>query len=267
MNRKVMRKSTLISSIAMLLVAVLALSGVTYAWFSSNPQASAGTLNMQSTAISGVYIAETALSVTTQPETWTNHLNWNEDGLTMNPSSCAFTQNAETQEIVTNFYKTTSSRADGTWDKVTTIDSATAGTDYVAKKIWVRADVGEGTKANLVLTITFGGEKNREYQRVAIVNLTDKKTTVYSLSERTYAPFASPAGPAKDAEGNDVTLTTEAVASTGNVLVANYAGGTKELLVYFYFEGQDPDCKTALSYADVDVDFSFKLEEIPASQG
>ena len=48
MKTKNMRKKALVSSIAMLLVAVVALGGATYAWFSTNQTATATGVSLKS---------------------------------------------------------------------------------------------------------------------------------------------------------------------------------------------------------------------------
>ena len=62
---KTFRKSSLISSIALLLVAIVALSGATFAWFSTNNTATAGQLDMTATAASGLFIVESDLATVT----------------------------------------------------------------------------------------------------------------------------------------------------------------------------------------------------------
>ncbi len=252
MNRKVMRKSTLISSIAMLLVAVLALSGVTFAWFSSNPMATAGTLTMHSTAINGVYIAETELSDRTEPTVWSMELDWNSINQKLGPVSCAFQNNTA------NFFATTSNKTDGTWDGETAITEASAES-YIAKRIWVKADVGSAT-ANLMLTVDFNGLQERGYQRFAIINVTDGNTVVFASDERTTNAFIN-------TDGETAEVTTTAAAESGNILIEGYKGEVKEFVVYFFFEGQDPDCTTAKSYSNVTVDLSFEVKEPATAEG
>jgi len=58
MKTKNMRKKALIASVAMLLVAVVALSGATYAWFASNTAAKASGLNFKSSQPSSLLFAD-----------------------------------------------------------------------------------------------------------------------------------------------------------------------------------------------------------------
>lgn len=54
--KKTSRKKLLVSSVAMLLVAMLALGTATYAWFTSDPTANASGVNVKSTASEGLLI-------------------------------------------------------------------------------------------------------------------------------------------------------------------------------------------------------------------
>lgn len=57
MKHSTFRKSTLISSIALLLVAIVALSGATFAWFTSNTTASASGLVFSANAANGLQVS------------------------------------------------------------------------------------------------------------------------------------------------------------------------------------------------------------------
>lgn len=73
------RKRALISSVAMLLVAMIALGTATFAWFTSNPLASASGLTLKATASKGLVI-QTASHKAVNNEFWghTDYLNCND---------------------------------------------------------------------------------------------------------------------------------------------------------------------------------------------
>ncbi|MBQ6626228.1 MAG: hypothetical protein IIX27_02935 [Ruminococcus sp.] len=56
MKNTTFRKKALLSSVAMLLVALVALGSATFAWFAANPNAEASGLNLKTTAASGLVI-------------------------------------------------------------------------------------------------------------------------------------------------------------------------------------------------------------------
>ena len=248
MNRKVMRKSTLISSIAMLLVAVLALSGVTFAWFSAEPVATAGTLALSSTAINGVYLSETTLSAAEAGD-WGTNLNWTDDSKTLAPVSCAFVDGT------TNFYATTSNAPSGAWDGETEITNAGADS-YIAKKVWIKADVTTAEdveKPDLMLSFNWGGLMKRNYTRVVFVDK-NGNAIVFAPEAREYEAFVNSTGETAD-------MTAVAGTTTGTALIENYDGTETYFYVYFFFEGQDGDCKTSNSYANITMDLTFTLGE------
>lgn len=69
MKTKNMRKKALVSSVAMLLVALVALSGATYAWFASNTAAKASGLSFKSSQPSSLLFADKG-SVVTDESKW-----------------------------------------------------------------------------------------------------------------------------------------------------------------------------------------------------
>ena len=246
MNRKVMRKSTLISSIAMLLVAVLALSGVTFAWFSAEPVATAGTLALSSTAINGVYLSETPLAAA-EPGDWGTNLNWTDDSKTLAPVSCAFVGGTA------NFYATTSNAPSGAWDGETEITNAES---YIAKKVWIKADVTtpeDQEKPDLLLTFNWGGLMKRNYTRVVFVDK-NGNAIVFAPEAREYEAFVNATGETED-------MTAVAGTTTGTALIEKYDGTETYFYVYFFFEGQDGDCKTSNSYANITMDLTFTLSK------
>ncbi len=267
MNRKVMRKSTLISSIAMLLVAVVALSGVTFAWFSSNPTANTKKVTMTSTGVKGVNIVDADIYATERPNQWLNNLNW-ETTIDMAPASCAF-QNMAAH--VAPFYTTTTNSSTGEWDKsagisnaVFTDGSVKENVNVFAKRVWVKADFGEETPAqDLVVNISLASSRN--YTRLAIVNKTAKTFTVFTATERvTEKPILC----FSDDQGNGVDISANTKVAGEEILVPNYnSGDIIELEVYFYFEGQDPDCVNKNSSAEASVEMTFELQAHPTQQG
>lgn len=132
------RKRLLISSVAMLLVAMLALGTATFAWFTSNPNATASGLSMKATASKGLVI-QTATHGAVDPDFWghTDYLNY--DGATgvsktasveANPAS--FNPDAD----LTTGYRV-EAKADDNYVAAddATVESATAGSDYYTENI------------------------------------------------------------------------------------------------------------------------------------
>ncbi|MBQ4647601.1 MAG: hypothetical protein IJB76_00380 [Clostridia bacterium] len=240
------RRSTLVSSIAMLLVAVMALSGATYAWFSSNDAASAEKLTLTATTSSGLYIVEDeSMANTTAPTTgFSSKITWSDNVENMKAVSGKPTGSASSA-----FYTTTTDRADGIYngDKVNyPIDTANAGTDYIVKKIWVKADTTESVKLKITPTVTGG----RGYERVAIA-AADGASTIFASSVETYAQFGQD-GPI---DGSSITTVEYATGET----YQNTYDVAKCFYVFVWFEGQDTQCTNVNSGSTFDVSLGFEL--------
>ena len=248
MKHSTFRKSSLISSIALLLVAIVALGGATFAWFSNKTTASAGTLEMTATSGSGLYIVESALNVTEAPATgWSSTVKWAElEGALPAVSGLA------TSESV--FFKTATDNADGSWNDAKDdegnylypINTAVANTDFVAKKIWVKADAS-GTQ-ELSITVTVGGE-NKGYERVAIID-PDNNVTILDNAGEAYDALTSQTG--GTSEVTPVTYDT-GVTYSGDLSTA------KAFKVLVWFEGQDAQCYNKNGSANLTLDLGFEI--------
>lgn len=240
---KTFRKSSLISSVALLLVAIVALSGATFAWFSANTSVTASKVEIKSTEASGIYIAGTA--TTPQAADWKSELEWT-DSETLNPVSGAFVNLASPK-----FYSTSTDKADGTWNgaKVST------STSYIVKDVWLKADKGGDLQVSFDFT---GSEQQRDYQRVAFVDVTNTTKTLKVFAN---ADGTTEAITAEAAEGatslSTTTITNTAFGDT--TLVEDWDGGVRHFQVYVYFEGQDAACTNTNSIADVNVSLTFAI--------
>lgn len=236
---KTFRKSSLISSVALLLVAIVALSGATFAWFSTNNTATAGTLDMTATSASGLFIVESDLDVVTAPtEGWSSSITWTD--VAENLPAVSGTLNN-----TTSFFKTSTDNADGTWNGEDAISAAVVGTDYIAKKIWVKADTTE--QVTLTITPTVAGT-TKGYERVAIVDAAGNATIMDNAGE-VYDAFINQDG---DTESVEAT-------AYGAVTVTGTFDTAKAYTVYCWFEGQDDQCKNVNSGANFTLDLAFAI--------
>ena len=236
---KTFRKSSLISSVALLLVAIVALSGATFAWFSTNNSATAGTLEMTATSASGLYIAETDYTVAVAPESgWSSKIVWDDNM----PSMKAVSGDASAP---TAFFTTSTDNADGTWNETDAIYAANANADFIVKKIWVKADSTDPQTLTITPAVT-GDMKG--YERIAIV--VDGDVTIMDNAGDTYDAFTSQAGATKS-----ITASAFAPIKVENVDLST----AKEVLVYMWFEGQDAECYNLNSGADFTLDLKFAI--------
>lgn len=240
------RRSTLVSSIAMLLIAVVALSGATYAWFSSNNSATAGELNLTATSASGLFIVEdTDMNNTTAPTTgYSSKIEWSDNVEGMRAVSGKPNGSANSA-----FYATTTDRADGQYNGDTVnnpITVAQAGSDYIIKKVWVKADSTETQNLKITPTVTSG----RGYERVAIA-AAGQDATIFGNTAETYAQFGQ-TGVVENA-----TITTVEYATGASF--SNTYDQARCFYIFVWFEGQDPQCTNVNSGSSFTVSLNFTL--------
>ena len=237
------RKRLLISSIAMLLVAMIALGTATFAWFTSSTTATASGINVQTTQASELQISEKNMN-------WGTSVNYNYQG-TFEPAS---TING------TNWFSGEgTSRTDGQQKANTdwaAISSANASKYYFTDMLNVR---NNGSAAINGVTITFSlGEdpvtNGKNYVRVALAEVTAASDTAAKTANPTAAQFQAGIFDVDGVKYNGVsavdTATTELTPKTTySVSVGNLAGktaqatATKYYRLYVWFEGQDVDCQ------------------------
>ena len=234
---KTFRKSSLISSIALLLVAIVALSGATFAWFSTNNTAQAGSLDLTAQAASGLFIVESETTAVTAPvDGWSSKITW-DDVATSLPAVSGIPG-------TTSFFKTSTDNADGTWNGEDDIQAAVDG-DVIVKKIWVKADTTETVDLKITVNVT-GTTKG--YERVAIVD-EEGNATIMDNSGAVYKAFVD-----QDGNTDDVTPDTY-----GDIVYTGTYDTAKAFTVYCWFEGQDAQCKNVNAQANFNVDLAFAI--------
>lgn len=132
------RKRLLISSVAMLLVAMLALGTATFAWFTSDPHATASGLRMKATASKGLVI-QTATHGAVNPDFWghTDYLNYdNATGVSKATSLAVNPASFNPTASLTTGYKV-EAKADDNYiaDDATIVETAAANSDYYTENI------------------------------------------------------------------------------------------------------------------------------------
>jgi hypothetical protein len=234
------RKRMLISSVAMLLVAMLALGTATFAWFTSSTVATAKGINVQT-------IKASELQISSATGEWGTLVNYGQENKTLLPASTAngtawFKANAAVKTAFTADAST-----------VASLGSNEAGSYYFVDQLNVR----NNGKADVTdVTISFSVPNN--YLRVALVETSEKGT-----GKANTGTFASSV---YDADGDAYNAYTSTSATTsitpdntckiniGTLVGTEKTSGTnaKYYNLYVWFEGQDVDCKDANAGAVVD---------------
>lgn len=232
------RRRVLISSIAMLMVALVALSTATYAWFTSSTVAKANGITVKTAKASKLQISKAAID-------WQTNIDYEFEKVLL-PVSTA-TGKA--------WYAGNAANANASTADPSTIAAVSDTTNYVFMEQLNIKNNGEADVDNVKITIT--GLKN-DYLRVAVVPAAE------SGVDATFATGASfvdsvydNAGTAYDAVSGayDATSKTFPVTSitpenesyeisVGKLVGTTATSGTNVVYynVYVWFEGQDAQC-------------------------
>ncbi|MBK6088582.1 hypothetical protein [Ruminococcus difficilis] len=229
------RKRLLISSVAMLLVAMLALGTATFAWFTQNTTATADGLYAKTIKASTLKISKT-------DKAWTTHVAYGFG-------------TAETQHIM----YPASHAADGNWYNCvaageTAYDkNAAAGTsvtpgassDYVfAEQLNVKNDGDTGSVSSVAIAINYPASVS-SYIRVALVPCDSAGTAKsgQTIENNTYAPSGDSNKQLTNATTESDTTVTASSSTSITVGTGTLAAGAAEYFnLYIWFEGQDSEC-------------------------
>ncbi len=221
------RRRVLISSMAMLLVALVALSTATFAWFTSNTTATANGINVKT-------VKTSTLEISDKNHDWDSTVKYNHTA-NMFPASTT---------TGTSFVKTVAADKKAS-DRDTTKDITSAsGDSYVfANQLNVK-NSGDGLVKNVKITI----EKfTNKYGRIALLPANDAGTITYpegkSFKDYVFDVDGETYDGLTDTEGNVVSIN----ANNGMELTVGDLGKNeaKYFNLYIWFEGQDKDCYDA----------------------
>lgn len=248
------RKRLLISSVAMLLVAMLALGTATFAWFTTNTNSYADQINATTTKASTLVISKS-------DKNWKTHVEYG-FGTTsaeeiMYPASSA---------NGTTWWKADAIDGTGALD-TDTLEPATGDTDYVfVEELNVKND---GAAKVTGITIKFPKLATAsDYARVALVPKGDADgdvvttngtfgSSVYAKDTEAYYPINAAGSGADSAQ-----ITCD---GTCTVDVPDLDAGKMAYYdLYVWFEGQDKDCKNANSGQKI-PDLRFDVTGTPES--
>lgn len=241
------RKRLLISSVAMLLVAMLALGTATFAWFTTSTNPYADNFSAKTTKQSTLLLSDSSRTG------WTSHLDYNAGNQTMYPAS----------GNGTSWVKGTASNSlTGVIDQNTlqaVAPSPAQGvipSDYLFAQELNLKNNGTADIKDVSIDFYLNTSDNKdaaEYARVALVPIDGTKVTaddyvalgnnVYSTTTKTYNPIIKTDG----TEGTQIsTKTTFHVdVTTGDEVME--PDEVRYYKLYVWFEGQDENCVDALS--------------------
>lgn len=243
-TQKSFRKKALLSSVAMLLVATVAVGSATFAWFSQNTTAKANGVNVKTVKASNIVLCETNSS---NDSDWVSTLDLNIHNKQLFPVSTA---------DLSNWYQTkatkfnTQATAEGGRGTISAVESANADGYYVAKQFFVKS-IGEDITASYTVNVTptaKGAATNLNYVRAALADKDGKASSFYGNNAADTACITSDGNP-----GGTQTITTSSI--TGELSLKKDEG--QSVTVYIWFEGEDPECVDSAAGVDVSLEVNF----------
>lgn len=241
------KKRMLISSVAMLLIAMIALGTATFAWFTTSTNPHADNFSAKTTKQSTLLLSDKSRAG------WTSHLEYKVANKTMYPAS----------GNGTDWVKGTAGNAlTGAIDKTTlqsVLPSPATGlnaADYVYVNELNLKNNGTANIKNVAIDFylnTDNNDESAEYARVALVPINGTKVgadelvalgnNVYSTTVKSYKPIINTTG----TEGTQInTKTTFHVdVTTGDEVMT--PDEVKYFKLFVWFEGQDAACTDANS--------------------
>ena len=236
------RKRLLVSSVAMLLVAMLALGTATYAWFTQNTTATADGIYAKTVKASSLLISDKDTGNWGTSVTYNQGTNTAEQ--TMFPASSGTGQawfTATSDNEMTGAFET---------GKITSATPASSNAKYVFKNMLnVKNGGDEGTINDISITFNLGSITASQYARVALVPCTQAGVDLTSASFEgqkigfTNSVFDTDNEAYEGLTGTDGSTAPITASSTCTVDVGSLtAGQARYYNLYIWFEGQDEQC-------------------------
>ena len=284
----------LLSSIAMLLVALVALGSATYAWFTINKTVTADTINVKAVVTSGLQISNTKV------DDWQRTVSFNGE-YDLRPVSMPI---ATAAAMPTGFYATdvtsgSSTTKGGAWRNandsikfaaapalpavnVSALASDTtdrqAKSDYVAVyEVKIRssgAAIDKPVVANLSCVAPTGAQVDgTTFAKAALVSTdgADAATNFSAITAGDVVAIWTDSGaytPIASVDGNgDPTLATSAINSATNgvtvlpSVAANTDTAAYNYKLYVWYEGNDPNCDNDYQNAQAQFTLTFTLAD------
>lgn len=233
------KKRALISSVAMLLVAIIALGTATFAWFTQNTQATADQLSVKTIKASELQISKTTGE-------WRDQIHYNYVGKVLKPASSV---------DGTNWF-TAVAQDKGGYEAQTDVDATDISSNldgYVFKEQLNVRNNGKAAveKVKIKFELKETEAANGKYVRLALVPTdtrgADATVTPADFKNGVFASAADTADALKNAAKETETVTAKSGAAgevnVGNLTAKDEVGSAKYYNLYVWFEGQDEDCK------------------------
>lgn len=258
------RKRALLSSVAMLLVALVALGSATFAWFTTNTHADADGLVIKSTAARGIVVQSESARAQNIDFASKTYLDSNAAGtatvgtaIAVGPASFDF--DSEDTDDYGKFFKTTSgdpdiSVTDVMAAAVTDATAARTGSfDVYAEKVYVKVLGEDGAAVNMSVSVTANtatgaSEAIVNSARVLVTNSDNSVVYFYgagsgaTFTANTYLKGTAAAGSYSTVKSD---ATQAAVACSSKSIGTVSVSGNDYVNVYVFLDGEDEGCYTS----------------------
>lgn len=244
------RKKLLISSVAMLLVAMLALGTATFAWFSTSTTAKANNLKVQTIQASNLLIRK-EFGGTAASKDWATQISYSDE----NPATL---EPASSTDFKTWFTALAPSY-NAAGEAASSIKKLDETPGFVVEKpfqLYYKADTdAEDLSVNWGLSIAHKEARYEDFIRVAILDETGKTVFVYGKTDDDNSlQLKSGSTTVGEHSGNSNVTTT----ATGASLTTFKPQDIKSYTLVVWYEGTDPQCldENAITLNDISLTFS-----------
>ena len=275
------RKRILLSSIAMLLVALVALGSATFAWFTINKNVYANTMKVRAVTTAGLQI--TNLQARSDDAAWTREVSYADSITTLKPVSYALTATNGSAGMPSGYYPADVNKSGGgkwataddskfgSWATAPALPSGHASTEdtyefnqngYVASyEMYVRSSgdaISKQVTANITTAAITNNKNANVFAKAALCDASGNVVAFYTDGQAYKAIDAI--SPVSETDG---------LAATSNATVLDAVpaknGTAAKFTLYVWFEGNDAECDD--SHQDWDCNFTvqFTLTDTPSA--
>lgn len=241
------RKKMLLSSIAMLLVALVALGSATFAWYITNATVTAEKNQFSAASADGLVIRHTT------SDTWSNKVTDLKTASSLTPASISY------DTLGNNIGATGQGTAfdDGTLNsdglKPATVEN---GTVFLVDSFFVASSSGAAKNATFTIK---SGTKAGTYLNLAVyvgstLQAVYTSATGYTSTQKVGGTSADP----ETASGTQTLVPLTANTSAGTISAATKESGGTQITVIGFADGYNPLCKNSTAdISTIDVEYSF----------
>lgn len=240
------RKKMLLSSIAMLLVALIALGSATFAWYITNATVTAEKTQFSAASADGLVIRHTT------SDTWSNKVTDLAKASGLTPASISY------DTLGNNIGATGQGTAfnDGTLSGDLSPATVENGTTFLVDSFYVASS--SGAPKNATFTIKSGTQEGTYLNLAVYVGSTLQgvytSATGYTSTQKVGGTSANP----ETASGTQTLVPLAANTNAGTISAATKESGGTQITIIGFADGYNPLCKNSTAdISTIDVEYSF----------